>query len=74
VAAPTLVFAGRKDLFAPPEVQERMHELVPQSEIVWFEEGGHMLPAEEPQAIAAGMLEFMARRARVATPAAGHPR
>jgi pimeloyl-ACP methyl ester carboxylesterase len=68
VAAPTLVFAGRKDLFAPPEVQQRMHELIPESELVWFEEGGHMLPAEEPQAIAAGMLEFMARRARVAAP------
>ena len=69
VAAPTLVFAGGKDLFAPPEVQRRMHELIPESELVWFEEGGHMLPAEEPQAIAEGMLEFIARRASVAAAA-----
>jgi pimeloyl-ACP methyl ester carboxylesterase len=67
VAAPTLVFAGRKDLFAPPEVQQRMHDLIPESELVWFEEGGHLLPAEEPQEIAAGMLEFLARRVRVAS-------
>jgi pimeloyl-ACP methyl ester carboxylesterase len=60
VAAPTLVFAGRKDLFAPPAVQERMHELIPESEIVWFEEGGHMLPAEEPEAIAAGIRDLLA--------------
>jgi pimeloyl-ACP methyl ester carboxylesterase len=76
VAAPTLIFAGAKDLFAPPEVERRMHELVPGSEIVWFEEGGHMLPAEEPDAIAAGMLEFLARRTRVASAAGGdgsHP-
>jgi pimeloyl-ACP methyl ester carboxylesterase len=48
-----------------------MHELIPESELVWFEEGGHMLPAEEPEAIAAGMLEFLARRARVAAAAGG---
>ena len=69
VAAPTLVFAGKKDLFAPPEVQHRMHDLIHQSEIVWFDEGGHMLPAEEPEAIAAAMLEFLTRRARVAAAA-----
>jgi pimeloyl-ACP methyl ester carboxylesterase len=74
VAAPTLVFAGGKDLFAPPEVQRRMHELIPESELVWFEEGGHMLPAEEPEAIASGMLEFLDRRARVATAAGGDGR
>jgi len=46
ITAPTLILAGRKDLFTPPSVQERMAELVSDSEIVWFEEGGHMLPME----------------------------
>jgi pimeloyl-ACP methyl ester carboxylesterase len=63
VTAPTLIFAGGKDLFAPPSVQRRMHELIPESEIVWFDEGGHMLPAEEPDSIAAGIVEFLVRRA-----------
>lgn len=62
VTASTLIFAGGKDYFAPPGVQRRMHELIPESEIVWFEEGGHMLPAEEPDTIADGMVEFLARR------------
>ncbi|TMK85809.1 MAG: hypothetical protein E6G57_13215 [Actinobacteria bacterium] len=62
IKAPTLVLAGRKDLFTPPSVQERMGELVPESEIVWFEEGGHMLPIEEPEGIAAAMRDFMDRR------------
>jgi pimeloyl-ACP methyl ester carboxylesterase len=67
VAAPTLIFAGGKDFFAPPGVQRRMHELIPESEIVWFEEGGHMLPAEEPDSIAAGIVELLARRVSLAT-------
>lgn len=69
VTAPTLVFAGGKDLFAPPAVQCRMENEIPDAEIVWFDEGGHMLPAEEPEAIAAGMIEFLARRAPVAATA-----
>jgi pimeloyl-ACP methyl ester carboxylesterase len=73
VTAPTLVFAGRKDLFAPPALQQRMRELIPDAEIVWFDEGGHLLPAEEPEAIAAGMVEFLARRVPLGTasPAGG---
>jgi len=62
ITAPTLILAGRKDLFTPPSVQERMAELVPDSEIVWFEEGGHMLPIEEPEGIVEAMRDFMGRR------------
>jgi len=62
ITAPTLILAGRKDLFTPPSVQERMAELVPDSEIVWFEEGGHMLPIEEPEGIVEAMRNFMGRR------------
>ena len=62
IQAPTLILAGRKDLFTPPSVQQKMADLVPDSEIVWFEEGGHMLPIEEPAGIVAAMREFMDRR------------
>jgi len=67
ITAPTLIFAGRRDLFTPPSVQEKMAELIPDAEIVWFDEGGHMLPIEEPEGIVAAMRDFMARR--VETPA-----
>ncbi len=70
VTAPTLIFAGGKDYFAHPSVQRCMQELIPESEIVWFEEGGHMLPAEEPDSIATGIVEFLARRTPVAAAAA----
>jgi pimeloyl-ACP methyl ester carboxylesterase len=69
IQAPTLILAGRKDLFTPPSVQEKMAELIPESEIVWFEEGGHMLPIEEPEGIVAAMRDFMARRVDSAAPA-----
>ena len=62
IEAPTLILAGRKDLFTPPSVQQKMADLIPDAEIVWFEEGGHMLPIEEPEAIVDAMREFMERR------------
>src|SRR4051794_19423012 len=62
VEAPTLILAGRKDLFTPPSVQQRMADLIPDAEIVWFEEGGHMLPIEEPEGIVEAMRDFMERR------------
>jgi pimeloyl-ACP methyl ester carboxylesterase len=62
IKAPTLILAGRRDLFTPPSVQEKMAELIPDAEIVWFEEGGHLLPVEEPEGIISAMTEFLARR------------
>ena len=62
IGVPALILAGRKDLFTPPSVQEKMADLIPDSEIVWFEEGGHMLPIEEPEGIVAAMRDFMDRR------------
>jgi pimeloyl-ACP methyl ester carboxylesterase len=67
ITAPTLILAGRHDLFTPPSVQAKMADLVPDSEIVWFAEGGHMLPIEEPEGIVAAMRDFMARRVDAST-------
>jgi pimeloyl-ACP methyl ester carboxylesterase len=69
IKAPTLILAGRNDLFTPPSVQQKMADLVPESEIVWFEEGGHMLPIEEPEGIVDAMRDFMNRRVDTAAPA-----
>ena len=62
VHVPVLILAGRKDLFTPQSVQERMHSLLPDSELVWFEEGGHLLPVEEASGIVSTVNDFLARR------------
>jgi pimeloyl-ACP methyl ester carboxylesterase len=62
VRVPTLVLAGRRDLFTPPSVQQKMADLIPDSEIVWFEDAGHMLPIEEPEQIVDALLGFLDRR------------
>lgn len=67
---PVLVLAGRRDLFTPPSVQEKMAATIPDAEIVWFEDSGHMLPVEEPEGIVAALLDFLDRRIDHATPAA----
>jgi pimeloyl-ACP methyl ester carboxylesterase len=62
VAVPTLVLAGGHDVFTPRRVQERMAALVSGSEVVFWEEAGHMLPLEEPAEVAAAIIDFLARR------------
>lgn len=62
LTSPTLVLAGRKDFFTPPSVQQHMADVIPDAEIVWFEDAGHMLPIEEPEDIAEAVTEFLARR------------
>ena len=61
VRVPTLVLAGRKDLFTPPSVQQRMADLIPGAEIRWFGQAGHLLPVEEPEACAEAIITFLAR-------------
>jgi len=62
ITAPTLVLAGRRDLFTPPSVPAQMARAVPGAEIVWFEDAGHLLPVEEPDGATRALLDFLAER------------
>jgi pimeloyl-ACP methyl ester carboxylesterase len=62
ITAPVLLLGGAKDTFTPPSVQRRAHELIPDSELVLFPEGGHLLPVEEAQGVADALVDFLARR------------
>jgi pimeloyl-ACP methyl ester carboxylesterase len=64
IDVPVLVLAGRKDLFTPPAVQQVMAEVIPEAEIAWFDEAGHMLPIEEPEELTAAIADFLKRRIR----------
>ena len=61
LVTPLLILAGRQDAFTPPATQQKMHELAPGSEIVWFDEAGHCLPLEEPDAVILAIEKFLAK-------------
>lgn len=62
IAVPTLILAGRRDWFTPASVQQRMADLIPGSELVWFDDAGHLLPIEAPDKVAGAIVDFLARR------------
>jgi pimeloyl-ACP methyl ester carboxylesterase len=62
IEVPVLILAGARDHFTPLSVQERMHALIPESELVVFDDGGHLLPVEEADGIAEALVEFVRRR------------
>jgi pimeloyl-ACP methyl ester carboxylesterase len=64
IEVPVLILGGAKDHFTPPSVQHRMAALIPDSELVLFPEGGHLLPVEEADGIAAALADWLDRRVR----------
>jgi pimeloyl-ACP methyl ester carboxylesterase len=47
IEVPTLILAGRDDLFCPPARAERLHRGITGSKVVFFERSGHYPFAEE---------------------------
>jgi pimeloyl-ACP methyl ester carboxylesterase len=47
VRVPTLVVAGSRDTFTPPEVSAAMAEAIPSAQLVLIPGGSHILPLEE---------------------------
>lgn len=61
VQCPTLVVVGRSDWITPVAYSEEIHSLIPQSELVIFEESGHSPPLEEPERFQAVLRDFLTR-------------
>ncbi len=62
VQVPVLILAGRRDTFTPMSVQDRMASLLPDAELVVFEQGGHLLPVEEASGVAEALVDWLRRR------------
>jgi pimeloyl-ACP methyl ester carboxylesterase len=62
ITVPVLVLAGQRDTFTPMSVQRKMQDLLPDSELVVFENGGHLLPVEEADGVAAALIDWLERR------------
>jgi pimeloyl-ACP methyl ester carboxylesterase len=59
IRASVLIISGRHDWICPVAVAERLHEGIPNSRLVVFEESGHMPWLEEPATCAAELVQFL---------------
>lgn len=58
---PVLVLCGRHDMVTPPECSEELAALIPGAQLIWIEDAGHMVPMEQPAALADQLKKFMAQ-------------
>ena len=61
VAVPTLVVAGGKDGFTPPERSREMAARIPQAVLLELPNGSHTAPLEEPERISVALSQLLAR-------------
>jgi pimeloyl-ACP methyl ester carboxylesterase len=57
--AQTLLVWGRQDRLVPPVYAARWQELIPGARLAWVEGAGHMLPLEQPAAVAEALATFL---------------
>jgi pimeloyl-ACP methyl ester carboxylesterase len=55
LSVPLVIVAGTQDRMVPPAVSERLHALVPRSELVWVTGAGHMPQFSAPDAVVAAV-------------------
>jgi len=61
IAVPTLLVAGDRDPIAPPHTQRALRAALADAELVVLPGAGHLAHYEQPAAIAAAMLRFLAQ-------------
>lgn len=59
IRVPTLVVAGSKDTFTPPEVSVAMSESIPGARLVLVPGGSHILPLEERETLREVLRDFL---------------
>jgi haloalkane dehalogenase len=64
LGVPALVMWGAGDRFASVKMAHRFNEQLPGSELKLFEDAGHFVWEDEPQATSAALVDFLERRVR----------
>ncbi len=59
ITAPTLVIAGRHDWICPPEFSEEIAQLIPNADLRIFENSGHSIRVDEPEALLDAIAGFI---------------
>jgi pimeloyl-ACP methyl ester carboxylesterase len=62
ITVPTLVIAGERDGFTPPERSRAMARAIPGSELLEIEQASHTAPIERPSLVDSTIRDFVARR------------
>ena len=62
ITVPTLVVAGGRDGFTPPERSRAMAEAIPEAELLVIENASHTAPIERPDLVVETIRNFIARR------------
>jgi pimeloyl-ACP methyl ester carboxylesterase len=68
VMVPTLVVAGGRDGFTPPERSRAIASAVPDAEILEIPNASHTAPIEHPQLVSRTVRDFLARRIDLNSP------
>lgn len=68
IAVPTLVVAGGRDGFTPPERSRAMAEAIPDAELLEIPNASHTAPIERPHLVDWTIRDFIARRIDVGGP------
>jgi len=68
VDVPTLVIAGDRDGFTPPDLSTKMSDAIPDSEMLMVEGGSHTAPIERPHLIERTLRDFLHRRLNITLP------
>jgi pimeloyl-ACP methyl ester carboxylesterase len=62
IEVPTLVVAGSRDGFTPPDRSRAMADAIPGAELLEIDGGSHTAPIERPHLVDSTIREFVARR------------
>jgi len=73
IAAPTLIIAGRHDWICPVAFSEEIHQLIPGSRLVVFEESSHSVRIDAPEAMLNAIRDFVSPVSRGGPGTGGEP-
>jgi 3-oxoadipate enol-lactonase len=61
ISVPTLILVGEQDKTTPPELSEKMHQLIPNSELQIVSNAAHLSNLENPEEFNSHLLNFLRR-------------
>ncbi|GAG97230.1 unnamed protein product [marine sediment metagenome] len=59
IKCPTLIIGGRLDNFAPEQMSEELHKMIPNSQLEIIDIAGHFAPAQRKDVINQLICEFI---------------